>query len=76
MEDLSTEEIDEFYRHLPTLTSTMRSPDLVARLRLGLGDMLVVHNHRVMHGREAFLGYRNLVRPTSRGIAACIPTVQ
>ena len=61
MEDLSAAEIDRFYQHLPVLTAALRSPQLLVKLRLQVGEMLIVHNHRVLHGREAFVGYRNLV---------------
>ena len=31
------------------------------RVRLGVGHMAVINNRRVLHGREEFVGHRNLV---------------
>lgn len=37
-------------------------PRLVLKLRLNVGDLAIINNHRVLHGRDAFNGYRNMVR--------------
>jgi len=56
---LSEHAIDEFYFHNEILHDTIRECENPIKLRVG--DMVIVDNHRVMHGRTAFQGYRNLV---------------
>jgi len=57
---LTEQEVEEFYTHLPTLLNLSRAPEHSCQVLLGLGDMLIVENRRVMHGRREFQGYRNL----------------
>lgn len=59
--DLPAEAVEEFYEHLPVLTAAMQRPENAIFLRLAVGTMLVINNRRVMHGRRAFQGHRNLV---------------
>jgi len=52
-------DLDLFYRrYLPTLLARTRDPSFAAEVRLSPGTMLVINNHRVMHGRRAFKGSR------------------
>lgn len=53
--------IPEYYHHNSVLTSYMRKDENMVRLKLAIGDMLIINNQRVCHGREAFTGYRNMV---------------
>ena len=53
---LSLDQVDLFYQHLPALLSAFRRPDLTVQVKLARGDMVVVDNHRVMHGRTPFHG--------------------
>ena len=39
----------------------VNSKDEVCRVELEAGQMAVLNNQRVMHGRDAFQGHRNLV---------------
>ena len=48
--------IDEWYRAYRRLTTMIMDPARQHRRRLDAGDMLVVHGHRVLHGRTAFSG--------------------
>ena len=50
---------EEFYLHNAILRDVIE--DHVFTIKLNIGEMLVVDNHRVMHGRTAFKGYRNLI---------------
>ena len=53
---LGPDDVERFYQHLPALLAVFRRDDLIARVKLARGDMVVVDNHRVMHGRTAFHG--------------------
>ena len=56
-------DLDLFYRrYLPVLLERTRDPSMSAEVRLDPGMMLVINNHRVMHGRRAFEGLsRNMI---------------
>lgn len=56
MSHLDSATIAAFYDYFPTLVRVMRSPGLMLQVRLGEGDMVIVDNHRVMHGRNSFHG--------------------
>jgi len=58
---LTPDQVDEFYAHNAALARVVRDPANMALCKLGVGEMIVVQNHRVLHGRTAFKGYRNLV---------------
>jgi hypothetical protein len=52
----------EFYEeHLPNLLKTSQLKTMACELKLKVGDMLVVNNHRVLHGRRTFEGPRNMI---------------
>ena len=54
--------VEEFYEHIPLLLELLRDDHFVLRTRLKKGTMAIVNNHRVLHGRDSFLGTgRNLV---------------
>lgn len=53
---LSFAEVEQFYRHHRALMQIMRDESLEATLKLRVGEMIVVDNQRVMHGRHAFNG--------------------
>ncbi|OWZ19666.1 Trimethyllysine dioxygenase [Phytophthora megakarya] len=53
---LSFEEVGAFYDAHRKLLEIMRRPEMEFCTKLQVGDMLVVDNHRVMHGRHAFQG--------------------
>jgi len=61
IDHLPEREMAAFYRHLSALLSLSRSPEYSCFVQLGVGDMLIVENYRVMHGRRSFVGSRNLV---------------
>jgi len=55
--------LDVYYRGRRWLADRLNSADHLLRLRMVAGDVLVVDNHRVLHGREAFdptRGHRHL----------------
>ena len=56
-------DMDLFYqRHLPVLLERTRDLSMAAEVRLDPGMMLIINNHRVMHGRRAFKGStRNMI---------------
>jgi trimethyllysine dioxygenase len=58
---LAPADVPLFYRHLHVLTRATRDPAMAAMVRLRPGDGLLVDNHRVLHGRHAFSGARNLL---------------
>ena len=52
--DLPDDLIEPVYSALETFESILYDPDLWWRPMLAPGDFLVIDNHRVLHGREAF----------------------
>jgi len=50
-----------YYKHTRYLNELIRSTRHSILTKLQVGDCLIVDNHRIMHGRTAFTGYRNLV---------------
>lgn len=55
----SADELELFYSHNRILIAALKQNEF--RIKLRVGDMLVLDNHRVLHGRTAFTGYRNLI---------------
>ena len=53
-------QVAEFYEHRRLLASIIDDPGMELHHPLQPGTMAVVHNHRVMHGRTAFVGTRGL----------------
>ncbi|KAF4323508.1 hypothetical protein BBO99_00004732 [Phytophthora kernoviae] len=53
---LSFEEVDAFYKAHRKLLEVMRRPEMEFCTKLQVGDMMIVDNQRVMHGRHAFNG--------------------
>lgn len=53
---LSFDQVDQFYLYHGELMRIMRDPKMEFRVKLAVGDMTLVDNHRVMHGRDAFEG--------------------
>ncbi|GMF16212.1 unnamed protein product [Phytophthora fragariaefolia] len=53
---LSFEEVGAFYKAHRKLLEIMRRPEMEFCMKLQVGDMVVVDNQRVMHGRHAFQG--------------------
>ncbi|KAL4110103.1 hypothetical protein PRIC1_001796 [Phytophthora ramorum] len=53
---LSFEEVGGFYKAHRKLLEVMRRPEMEFCTKLQVGDMVVVDNQRVMHGRHAFQG--------------------
>ncbi len=51
---LNTPELDAFYQAYTELSRRILSPEWQHQFRLNTGDLLLVHNHRVLHGRTAF----------------------
>ena len=59
---LDPDTLSQFYDFLPLLLKQLRREDLITKVNLTVGDMVVVDNHRVLHGRTAFRGgKRNLI---------------
>jgi trimethyllysine dioxygenase len=58
---LADAQLEAFYRHNHYLGRLARDPRFTVLRKLRVGECLIVDNHRVMHGRTAFTGYRNLV---------------
>lgn len=53
---LSFEDVDKFYRAHRKLLTIMRRDNMEFASKLRVGEMMVVDNQRVMHGRNAFDG--------------------
>lgn len=51
---LNTPRLDEFYEAYTELSRRILSAQWQHQFRLNSGDLLLVHNHRVLHGRTAF----------------------
>ncbi|KAG9406309.1 hypothetical protein AC1031_002634 [Aphanomyces cochlioides] len=56
---LSFDQVGAYYKHHKTLWRAISENEVVHKM--DVGDMIVVDNHRVMHGRHAFHGERALV---------------
>mmetsp|Transcript_1137 Transcript_1137/g.1681 ORF Transcript_1137/g.1681 Transcript_1137/m.1681 type:complete len:277 (+) Transcript_1137:522-1352(+) len=53
--------IPEYYKHTKVINDYMRAEDNVVLARLNVGEMVIVDNQRVCHGRTGFTGFRNMV---------------
>jgi len=58
---LSSEDVEKFYIFWPILTSMIHDNSSILRHTMDAGDVVIFDNHRVLHGREAFEGYRNML---------------
>ena len=58
---LSYEHVAEFYRSHRVLTKLIRGGDFTLRVVLQPGVTAIINNMRVMHGRDAFSGTRELI---------------
>ena len=58
---MSSSEVEQFYAHHTTLTALLRDPSNVLLLPQHEGNTMICNNHRVLHGRDAFEGARNLM---------------
>jgi gamma-butyrobetaine dioxygenase len=59
--DLPADVMPAFYRAYRRFSQILGDPDLAVRFEMAPGDLFVVDNRRVMHGREAFTsGTRHL----------------
>jgi len=56
---LAYDEVEEFYRHVRVLQASLDELELA--VRLAPGDAILCDNHRVLHGRHAFVGHRRLL---------------
>ncbi|RHY05637.1 hypothetical protein DYB28_007235 [Aphanomyces astaci] len=56
---LSHDQVAAYYKHHKTLWDVINAGEVV--YKMDEGDMIVVDNHRVMHGRHAFQGERALI---------------
>jgi len=59
--DLPEDVVEEFYDHLPVWLQLLRSPALSREVRLAAGDLLLLNNQRVLHGRRSFEGPREMI---------------
>jgi trimethyllysine dioxygenase len=53
---LSFDDVQRFYEYHRELMTLMRDPTMETTVKLRVGEMIVVDNQRVMHGRNAFDG--------------------
>ena len=53
------DDVGDFYTHARLLEGVLEA--LEVPLRLECGDTILIDNHRVLHGRYAFKGHRNLI---------------
>ena len=60
IDNLTPEEVEQFYTYLPDLYERFRDKKYTLKHTLDVGEMVVIDNWRVLHGREEFEGYRNL----------------
>ena len=56
---LSFDDVHGFYTHQAVLVQVLN--DLEMPLRLEQGEAILIDNHRVLHGRYGFTGYRNML---------------
>lgn len=60
LEKLTSKEVAQFYEYLPIIYNEFRDEKYVLKHTLDVGEMVVIDNWRVLHGRDEFQGYRNL----------------
>lgn len=58
---LAPEKMIAYYKHTKIINDLIRSPKYISYMRMNVGEMILVDNHRVCHGRTAFTGFRNMV---------------
>jgi len=58
---LSDAKLQAAYEHLAVLSRLVRDERFITEYKLKVGECLVLDNRRVLHGRRAFQGYRNLI---------------
>lgn len=58
---LTSEQVKQFYKFWPILASVIHDHISIFRHTMERGDVVIFDNHRVLHGREAFEGYRNML---------------
>lgn len=58
---LTMEDCEKFYDYNKILSDLIYDKENIGLVKLQVGQMLIVNNHRVMHGRQSFKGYRNMV---------------
>lgn len=56
---MNDQDLNNFYHHNAILAKVIKSCEHHIKLRVG--EMVILDNHRIMHGRTAFQGYRNLI---------------
>ena len=61
MPGLEGDELALFYKYWRELSGRLRDEKYLHRVLLKTGDMIFIDNWRVLHGRDAFLGHRNLI---------------
>ncbi len=59
LDSLGFDDVGAFYEHVHALHDSVESVEVAVRLEVG--DAIVIDNHRVMHGRHAFSGHRNML---------------
>jgi len=58
---LSPNQIQNFYEYWPLLSSLIHDEEAILKFRMSPGDVVIFDNHRVLHGRESFVGFRNML---------------
>ncbi|GBG25322.1 Trimethyllysine dioxygenase [Hondaea fermentalgiana] len=58
---LAPEKVLDYYRHTKIINDLLRDPKYISYMRMNVGEMVIIDNHRVCHGRTAFSGFRNMV---------------
>lgn len=54
--DLPAEVMPAYYRAYRRFSEVLRDPSLAVRFKMGPGELFVVDNRRVLHGRDGFAG--------------------
>ncbi|CAK9005963.1 Trimethyllysine dioxygenase, partial [Durusdinium trenchii] len=58
---LPHDKIPDYYKATKVINAYIRSPEYISYMRLEPGEMAIIDNGRVCHGRTAFQGFRNMV---------------
>jgi len=58
---LRPDQVLEYYKCTKIINNILRDPKYISYMRMNVGEMLIIDNHRVCHGRTAFSGFRNMV---------------
>jgi len=62
---LAEDEMESYYRHTEILNKYLRMKKYISFMKMNVGEMIIIDNHRVCHGRTAFTGKLSFFVPST-----------